>query len=719
MPVLSAGRNGQGPPGGRSDVWATYTDVSGQDEPTSVAMNDSMDDLSDEAARRRTFRGVHRALKSVDDKSDTPQLERDELAAPAIVAPDDPYRGFLGADDHKTYAADFLRPATYSDEDVDPYSDSASRRHASDGLDLLAPDPFTPNADRNDAYSASGADPETSFSRSARPAAYPGFNPAATRSGGLVPLPNVQDDLRGPSPVFGSRAPVPDRTDTLAGDAMPGGASLQPAGGDRLTVSGIENRPVYRSPEETGGFRGPNRLGVAAPLPSDRDGGSIPEPYRAADVGTIDRADRASGLTGGPGRQPSWAQSAPDVRSPEPSLTLCYDVEPRDLPSTDLSRDHDSARIEGERADRGHDPAVGHSDETAGTEPHAVDSPAREPETPEAASTQATGALAEVSYHRPEPPGSDATDDQPGPPRDARASDRVRKPRLIWTACAAAIAPIMIICALLYTQPDLLKRLEDLANRSRPEAARRVSAGSEAVSDFGGTAPAASPTAAPLAETQSAGEARPPSPEIDAQRNGSEVGVPKLANSPPPILTAPPSASELGRESGDTPASTSDGAPGVTVAPPRDPDSTALPTSAPPDGKAASGESKRPAAAFAPEAAPTPLSPDAGMPVPRARRSTVRRNRTETAASDDALTVRAERLLAAGDILAARTLFQRLVTEGDPRGARGVAQTFDAQVLDRFPASGVVPDQAEAARWRAIAARLETRQRRNQGASSQ
>lgn len=65
-----------------------------------------------------------------------------------------------------------------------------------------------------------------------------------------------------------------------------------------------------------------------------------------------------------------------------------------------------------------------------------------------------------------------------------------------------------------------------------------------------------------------------------------------------------------------------------------------------------------------------------------------------------------------------RTLFQSLVTVGDPRGARGVAQTFDPQVLDRYPASGVVPDQAEAARWRAIAARLETRQRRNQGEPS-
>ncbi|MCJ2018002.1 hypothetical protein MKK84_11285 [Methylobacterium sp. E-065] len=107
------------------------------------------------------------------------------------------------------------------------------------------------------------------------------------------------------------------------------------------------------------------------------------------------------------------------------------------------------------------------------------------------------------------------------------------------------------------------------------------------------------------------------------------------------------------------------------------------------------------------------------MPTSRARRSPARRNRTGVTAADDALSVKAERLLAAGDILAARTLFQSLVTAGDPRGARGVAQTFDSHVLDRYPASGVVPDQAEAARWRTIAARLETRQRRNQGEPSQ
>ena len=330
--------------------------------------------------------------------------------------------------------------------------------------------------------------------------------------------------------------------------------------------------------------------------------------------------------------------------------------------------------------------------------------------------------LGDVSGPRVEPPRSDASDDEPGPSRDAKASDRLSKSKLMWTAYAAAIAPIVTIFALLYTQPDLLKRLEDLASRPRPEAAPRASAELKAKIDLGSTAPAApaaSPTSSLPVETQPAGEVPPPLPEIEAQLKGSDASVPRLANYPPPILTTAPSASGLARGTGDTPAPTSEVAPGVTITPPRGSDSPPLPTFAPSDGTAGSGESTRSAATQVPEAAPTPPGPDAGVPTSRARRSPARRNRTGVTASDDALSVKADRLLAVGDILAARTLFQSLVTLGDPRGARGVEQTFDSQVLDRYPASGVVPDQAEAVRWRAIAARLESRQRKNQSEAPQ
>lgn len=682
-------------------------------------MNDLMDDLSDETARRRVFRGVHRALKPIDDPSDSPQPEPDALPTSAMDALDDPYGGSVGAEDHETYDNDFVRPSDYPDEDADPYSDTAPRRHAPDALNRRATGPFIPDAGRDDAHSASGVNLDTLLSRNARQAAYAGLNPTAARLAPLVPLPGVPDDALGPSPVFGSRTPVADPIDTLAGDSMQGGASLQPARRDPLTVPDIGNLPVYRFPGETNGSQGSNRLGVAIPLPSDRTSGSIPEPHRADDDGTIDRSNRASGLAGGPAWQPASAQSPPDVRSSEPSFTLHYDIETRDPATAGPPCDLDSARVESESADWGHDPAVGHPDAKADAEGHDLDGSVREPETPEPASARAMRPLADVSKLRAELPRSDASDDEPSPARDAGASNHSKMPRLAWTACAAAIAPIVAIVALLYTQPDLLRRLEDLAGRPHLGAAPRASTRSETEVNLGRGAPAVSSTASPLAETPPAGKAPPPSPEIEAQLKGADVGLPRLANYPPPVPTATPSASGLEREAGASPAPTTEVAPAADTTPLRGPNSPPLPTFAPSDGKAGSGESTRSAATQVPEAAPTPPSPDAGVPISRARRSPARHNRTGATASDDALSAKADRLLATGDILAARTLFQSLVTVGDPRGARGVAQTFDSQVLDRYPASGVVPDQAEAARWRAIAARLESRQRRNQGEAPQ
>lgn len=459
----------------------------------------------------------------------------------------------------------------------------------------------------------------------------------------------MKDDLRGPSPVFGLRSSDLDLTDTLADAAPHDVAPPAPARWDSSIPPGAGTRPDPRVPEDSDGFQALDRLPAAA------DAGA-----------PIDRPDRPSGLAGGPERAAAQVPPPPGARSPEPSFTLSYDVEtPVPAPETP-SRNHGLPRADGEPAEGSSRPAAGHRDGEA------------------------------------EPPRPDIPADRPDPSQEARTSDHPRRSYSKLIACAAALAPILAVSALLYAQPDILKRLEDSAGRPRSASAPRVGGGSEPAAKPDDDEPAAAPSSAPRSEAQPAGEAPPPSSEIEARLKGSSLGIPKLVNDPLPILTAIPSAAATPEpESGGATAPGSDGAPGARTSPTQglaDP-----PPAAPP----------------VPEAAPAPSGPDAEAPGPKAPRSPARRTRTRVLTPDDALTVKAERLLAAGDILAARTLFQSLVTAGDPRGARGVAQTFDPRVLDRFPASGVKPDQAEAARWQAIAARLETRQRRSQGEAAQ
>lgn len=85
--------------------------------------------------------------------------------------------------------------------------------------------------------------------------------------------------------------------------------------------------------------------------------------------------------------------------------------------------------------------------------------------------------------------------------------------------------------------------------------------------------------------------------------------------------------------------------------------------------------------------------------------------RTRRSAKLDASNVQAERLLASGQIVAARLVFQTAAAEGDPRGARGIARTYDERVINKFPASGVTPDREQSELWYRVANRLEARQR--------
>ena len=65
----------------------------------------------------------------------------------------------------------------------------------------------------------------------------------------------------------------------------------------------------------------------------------------------------------------------------------------------------------------------------------------------------------------------------------------------------------------------------------------------------------------------------------------------------------------------------------------------------------------------------------------------------------DSLVTRGEAALARGDISAARLFFGRAASDGDARGARGMARTFDPETFRKLRGMGIRPDLDEAARW--------------------
>jgi hypothetical protein len=107
-----------------------------------------------------------------------------------------------------------------------------------------------------------------------------------------------------------------------------------------------------------------------------------------------------------------------------------------------------------------------------------------------------------------------------------------------------------------------------------------------------------------------------------------------------------------------------------------------LPSSAPPAETARS-----------PEAAP--VQP-AASPKPAARQVRPAVSRAEA----EAYLARADAALRRGDLIVARSFFDRLAQSGDPRGALGMARTYDEDELRKLPVFGLNSDPAEAERWR-------------------
>ncbi len=104
--------------------------------------------------------------------------------------------------------------------------------------------------------------------------------------------------------------------------------------------------------------------------------------------------------------------------------------------------------------------------------------------------------------------------------------------------------------------------------------------------------------------------------------------------------------------------------------------------------------------ARAPEPLPQPAAPPPRQP-------------TLAAAEADGYLAKAEEALRGGDLSVARLFFGRVAEGGDPRGATGMARSYDQEVLKKLPVFGLKPDRAEAERWYARAREMGSRTARN------
>jgi hypothetical protein len=105
--------------------------------------------------------------------------------------------------------------------------------------------------------------------------------------------------------------------------------------------------------------------------------------------------------------------------------------------------------------------------------------------------------------------------------------------------------------------------------------------------------------------------------------------------------------------------------------------------------------------AKAPELDARPIDPKPVTPTPQHRP-------TLSGAEAEGYLAKAEAALRSGDLSVARSFFIRLVQADDPRGAVGMARTYDDAELKKLPVFGLKPDRAEAERWRLRAREMTT-----------
>lgn len=104
------------------------------------------------------------------------------------------------------------------------------------------------------------------------------------------------------------------------------------------------------------------------------------------------------------------------------------------------------------------------------------------------------------------------------------------------------------------------------------------------------------------------------------------------------------------------------------------------------------------------EAAGNKAQSRAGLTQPAAAEKLSQQPLTEQ--EEDVLLYRASNLLEAGDIAAARTIYQELASRGSQRGAVGIAETYDPNIVAKVLIKGLKADASAARSWYKRAAEL-------------
>jgi hypothetical protein len=208
--------------------------------------------------------------------------------------------------------------------------------------------------------------------------------------------------------------------------------------------------------------------------------------------------------------------------------------------------------------------------------------------------------------------------------------------------------------------------------------------------------------------TGSLAPAKPQPPAAPASKATAEAKpkpqAPSVAISPaapPPVLPAEPI--RTASISTSVPLSSGFAIPAL----PKTPEPAAKPPE--PVAKAAEPKAPEPKAPEPKAAEPVAkaAAPAAAPPPPTRLRPTL------SAAEADAHLAKAETALRAGDLVVARSFFTRLAQADDPRGALGMARTYDEAELRNLPVFGLKPDRAEVERWRVRAREMTSAVARN------
>jgi hypothetical protein len=100
------------------------------------------------------------------------------------------------------------------------------------------------------------------------------------------------------------------------------------------------------------------------------------------------------------------------------------------------------------------------------------------------------------------------------------------------------------------------------------------------------------------------------------------------------------------------------------------------------------------------ENAPAPAAPAESAPAPTASTPSTEPSQRQLDASEIALLMKRGRdLMASGDIVAARMMFQPAAEAGDAKAAFALAQTYDPLVLEKLATTGIASDITLARQW--------------------